>query len=93
MKSIEFKASNGEVKSAIVISRIGDLFFCKSSSKKRVSDLTIHIDNILSDISDIKEEHEEIKTLANNNNGDEFDGLCQANELGLTFPDPTFLVR
>jgi hypothetical protein len=27
----------------------------------------------------------------NNNNGDEFDGLCQANELGLDFPECTIM--
>ena len=93
MEAIKYKTATGEVKEAILISRIDKNFFdCKSDSKKRKGDLYLHIDTILTDVSGIAYEEETSKEEAGYFSTDEFNGLCQAGELGLEFQKATELV-
>jgi hypothetical protein len=83
MKTIEFKTVSGEVKTAIVSTRIDEnLFSCKSSNSKRKDDLFIHISMILSDVSDIAINDCEFSDDEGYSKTDEFEGLCQANQIG-----------
>ncbi len=81
MKTLTIKTPNNEIQSVILVNRIDkNIFACKSTSKKRNADLFVHIDYILSNVSDII-----FETAIYNDckiNSDEFDGLCQANQIG-----------
>ena len=83
MKTLTILNRNNEQVNVILDTRIDANFFsCKSTSRKRNSDLLIHIDRIISDVSDIKFIEATFRKESNNNHGDEFDGLCQANQIG-----------
>lgn len=85
MKTLEIKKPNNTTQIVILDKRINEhIFSCKSSSRKRKGDLIVHIDYILTDVSDVKYEAPEY-TESNGQNvlsQDEYDGLCQAHELG-----------
>ena len=85
MKTIKIKVANNQITTVILDKRIdANMFSCKSSSRKRNADLLVHIDNILTDVSEVSFE-EAIYTNSNIQNimsQDEFDGLCQANQIG-----------
>ena len=85
MKTIKIKVANNQITTVILDKRIdANMFSCKSSSRKRNADLLVHIDNILTDVSEVSFE-EAIYTNSNTQNvmsQDEFDGLCQANQIG-----------
>lgn len=95
MKNLTIKTLTGETREVILVNRISqNMFACKTSSRKRKSDLFVSIDMIITDVSDIKftEEVGEDSTHKGMSQ-DEFDGLKQAGELGLKFPEPTMLVN
>lgn len=84
MKTIEIKIGN-QITSVILEKRIdSNLFACKSTFRKRKSDLLIHIDYILTDVSDIQYEAPIFYSSNTQNvmSQDEFDGLCQASQNG-----------
>ena len=54
MKTIKIKVANNQFTTVILDKRIdANMFSCKSSSRKRNADLLVHIDNILTDVSEI----------------------------------------
>ena len=85
MKTIEIKTANNQITTVILDKRIdANMFSCKSSLRKRNADLLVHIDYILTDVSEVSYEK---ATYTNSNtqnvmSQDEFDGVCQANEIG-----------
>lgn len=83
MKSIEYKTTQGNIETALIVKRIDkNLFSCKSNARKRNSDLLIHIDLILTDVSNVTFEDPKTETGGAYFNTDEFDGLCQSNQIG-----------
>ena len=85
MKTIEIKNRENQITTVILEKRIDANFFsCKSSSRKRNADLIVHIDYILTDVSEVTFANPIYKSSNNQNimSQDEFDGLCQANEIG-----------
>jgi len=85
MKTIEIKNRENKIATVILEKRIdASMFSCKSSSRKRKADLLVHIDYILTDVSNITFENQKY-TSSNDQipmSRDEFDGICQANEIG-----------
>jgi hypothetical protein len=85
MKKLEIKNRKNEIEIVFLEKRIDFNFFsCKSSPRKRKADLLVHIDYILNDVSNITFENPKYE---NSNDQipmsrDEFDGLCQSNEIG-----------
>ena len=85
MKTIEIKNIENQITTVILEKRIdANMFSCKSSSRKRNADLLVHIDNILTDVSNVTFENTTYTSsnIQNVISQDEFDGLCQANEIG-----------
>ena len=84
METLQIKSGNNQISTVILVKRIdANIFSCKSSSKKRNADLCVHIDNILTDVSNIPFQIAtyESSNVQNAMSQDEFDGLCQANEI------------
>lgn len=85
MRTVQYTAANGAIETAIIVNRIDqNMFACKSNSRKRSADLIVHLDYILTDVSDITFE---APKFSDEKDGyfatDEFAGLCQAGALGL----------
>lgn len=95
MNTVEYRTIQGETRTAHNVTRIdADMFAGKSSTRKRKSDLMIHIDNIITDVSHMTYEEETAEDQTHGGmSQDEFDGLTQAGELGLEFPEATELVN
>jgi len=85
MKTIEIKNRKNKTQIVFLEKRIDFNFFsCKSSARKIKADLLVHIDYILTDVSNIKFENPKYTNSSDQipMSRDEFDGICQSNEIG-----------
>ena len=91
MTTLTITTPTGQNQEVILVNRIdANMFACKTSARKRNSDILVHVDFILTDVSSISfEEETGTDTTRGAMSQDEFDGLCQAGEMGLQFPNPT----
>jgi len=81
MRTIDIKLGNNEIQTVVLDKRIDEnIFSCKSSSRKRNADLLIHIDYIISDVTNIEFNTPTYKETNKYDiiGRDEFEGLCQA---------------